>query len=446
MGKLFSSIKWGISPNYRKDKTSSLLIKQVPLPPSVTIPLRQHIGAPCVPLVKKGDLVKKGQLIASAEAALSSNIHSSVSGKVTAILNKPNPVYGECQSIIIENDGLDEWAEGLPCEKRDWESLSKQELLGIIKKAGIVGMGGAAFPSHIKLAPPPDKKIDTLIINAAECEPFLTVDHRMMLECLDRLYIGVQIIKKLLGVEKLIIGVEDNKMDAVSVLKTVFPPNEVVTVPTRYPQGAEKILIKTLTAREVKPGMLPMDVGVVVQNVSTSVAIADAVLYDIPLIERVVTVSGGAIKNPANLRLRIGTSFEYAITMCGGLKRPPSKVVMGGPMMGIAQYTTTVPVIKGTSGILVLTEKDVRCGTEQACIRCGRCVENCPMGLNPGMLSILGERDFVEEARDEYHLLDCVECGCCSYSCPAKRNIVHYIKYAKKLCSEKNGAKKENKK
>jgi electron transport complex protein RnfC len=388
--------------------------------------------------VKKGDTVKKGRLIAAGSGPLSSNMHASISGRVAAILNKPHPVYGECQAIVIESDGRDEWDDGVLAD-RDWRSLDNAALVEIIKNAGVVGMGGAAFPSHVKLAPPKGRKIDTLIINAAECEPFLTADHRIMLEYTRAVRAGILIIKKISGVENVIVGIEDNKMDAVKAIRDVFSGSDVrvVPVPTRYPQGAEKILIKTLTGRAVPPGRLPMDAGVLVQNVSTARAIHNAVEHGRPLIERVVTVSGGAVKTPSNLLLRLGTTFEDALNMCGGFKHQPVKIIMGGPMMGIAQYTAAAPVIKGTSGILALSGADVRHGVESACIRCGRCARACPMGLNPGMLSILGERALAGEARDEHHLLDCVECGCCGFICPAKRNIVHHIRYSKKLCSEK---------
>ena len=435
--------RWGIHPAENKTVTGEKQIYQGELPLKVTIPLRQHLGNIAKPVVAKGDTVKKGQLIASADGPVSANIHSSISGKVTDLLNKPHPVYGDCPSILIESDGLDQWVEGLPLE-RDWKTMTPEEMVSHIKDAGIVGMGGAAFPTHVKLLPVKDGAIDTLIINAAECEPFLTSDHRTMLEYTDQIVAGTEIITKILGVEKVIIGIEDNKNDAFFKLTKAFMGFNVtvVKVPTRYPQGAEKMLIKTLVGREVPANKRPVHVGIVVQNVATIVAIFDAVTRGIPLIERVVTVSGGAIKEPKNIRLKFGTSFADAINMCGGFKRVPSKVIMGGPMMGISQYTLEVPVIKGTSGILALSKKNVQVGREVACIRCGRCIKNCPMGLNPSMLSTLGERERFEEAAEEYYLLDCIECGSCSYNCPAHRNIVHYIKYAKKLWTEKSSKEK----
>jgi len=422
----------GVHPNDSKKYTAAKPIETAPLPERVIIPLRQHIGAPVSPVVKKGDEVKKGQLIATSDAFVSANVHASISGKVVDIADYPHSVFGSCMSIVIESDGLDAWAEGIPVE-RNWEKLDSKELLGIIRGAGIVGMGGAAFPTHVKLAPPPDKKIDTFILNGSECEPFLTADYRAMLEYTDRIVTGVKITMKVLGVSNGYVGIEDNKPDAVKALQNAFngTPVKVVALSTKYPQGAEKMLIKALTGREVPSGGLPMDVGVVVQNVGTVIAISNAVTKGVPVIERVVTVSGSAVKEPKNLLMRIGTTFAEALKHCGGLSTEPAKVIMGGPMMGFAQSTLDVPVVKGTSGILFLSKKDVNYRKESACIHCGRCLEACPMGLNPSMLSILGERQKYEEAKDEYNLLDCMECGSCVYVCPAKRNIVQYIRYAK---------------
>lgn len=430
-------IKWGIHPDTRKKLSSSRTIETPELPKQVVIPVRQHIGAAAVPIVNKGDIVKKGQLIARTDAVVSSYIHASLSGKVIEIADRPHPIYGECLAIVIENDGLDEWEDGLLTE-RDWKTLSNAETIEIIRNAGIVGMGGAAFPSHIKLAPPKEKNVDTLIINAAECEPYLSVDHRVILEYTDRIVTGIQIIQKLLNVENVIIGIEDNKMDAVKVLEEAFAGTSVrvEAIPTRYPQGAEKMIIQTLTGRETEPGKLPIDIGVIVQNVSTTIAICDAVTKGIPLIERVVTVSGRAAKEPKNVLLRIGTTFEDAIKYGGGLKKNPERLIMGGPMMGMSQYTYQVPVIKGTSGILALHRKDVNDRVESACLHCGKCVEVCPMGLNPGVLSILGEKELIEEALKDQGVLNCLECGCCSFVCPSKRRIVHYIKYTKKLLND----------
>ncbi|MBW9153350.1 electron transport complex subunit RsxC [Clostridium estertheticum] len=441
---MIKSFRGGIHPNGSKNYTASKPIEIATLPSKVVIPVSQHIGAPCVPTVAKGDYVKKGQVIATSPAFVSSPVHASISGMVKDIALYPHPVFGKCLSIVIENDGKDEWIEGIPLV-RDWEKLSSDEIKGIIKEAGIVGMGGATFPTFVKLSPPKDKKIDTFILNAAECEPFLTADHRMMLEHSDKIAIGVKLVMKVLGVEKAFVGIEDNKPDAVIAMQKAFEGTtvKVMAIPTKYPQGAEKMLIKVLVDREVPSGSLPMDVGVVVQNVGTVVAICDAVVSGIPLIERVTTISGSAVKEPKNLLLRIGTTFEDAIENCGGFKEPPAKIIMGGPMMGFAQSNLNISIIKGVSGILGLTKKDINNGTQSPCIRCGKCVSVCPCGLNPSMLSILGERDMYEEAKLEQNLFDCAECGSCVYVCPAKRNIVQYIKYSKMRNNADAAKKKE---
>ena len=427
------SFRGGIHPDDRKRYTASKPIEVASIPEKVILPVRQHIGAPCSPIVKVGDLVKKGQVIAEAQAFVSSPIHASTSGKVVEIADYPHPVFGSCMAIVIESDGQDEWVEGLPLN-RDWKNLELTEIKDIIRQAGMVGMGGATFPTHIKMAPPAEKPIHTFILNGAECEPFLTADHRVMLEQSERIVIGTQIAMKVLGVSKGYIGIEENKPDAIVAMKKAcsgVSGLEVIALQTKYPQGAEKTLISVVCGTDVPSGGLPMDVGVVVQNVGTVVAIADAVQKGIPLIERVTTVTGGAVKDPKNVLFRIGTTFAGAVAACGGLTETPAKIIMGGPMMGMAQRTLDVPIIKGTSGILVLSDADVNVGPERPCIRCGRCVDACPMGLVPSMLSILSERGVHSVAKEEYDLLDCVECGSCVYVCPAKRNIVHYVKLSK---------------
>ena len=434
------SFHGGIHPDDRKRFTASKEIVIAPIPEKVIIPMRQHIGAPCSPIVKVGDLVKKGQMIGEAQAFVSSPVHASTSGKVVEIAEYPHPVFGSCTAVVIESDGQDEWLLGLPLQ-RDWQSLEVTEIKDIIREAGMVGMGGATFPTHIKMAPPGEKPIHTFILNGAECEPFLTADHRVMLEQSEEIVTGMQIAMKVLGVNKGYIGIEENKPDAITAMKKAcqgISSLEVIGLQTKYPQGAEKTLISVICGQEIPSGGLPMDVGVVVQNVGTVVAIANAVEKGIPLIERVTTVTGGAIKEPQNLLLRIGTTFAQAVTLCGGFLQAPVKVIMGGPMMGMAQRTLDVPIIKGTSGILVLREEDVNSGPERPCIRCGRCVDACPMGLIPSMLSVLSERGAYAVAKNEYDLLDCVECGSCVYVCPAKRNIVHYVKLSK----AQNAAKK----
>jgi Na+-translocating ferredoxin:NAD+ oxidoreductase subunit C len=438
---VFDKIKWGVHPDTHKLATEGKAIESNALPHKVVLPIRQHIGAPSTPIAKIGDNVKKGQVIATAAGYVSSNLHATISGTVADISEKPHPSLGKCLAITIENDGLDQWEEGLLTE-RDWQNLDNTEIIEIIKNAGIVGLGGATFPTHVKLTPPPDSPIDTLIINAAECEPFLTADQRIMLEYPEPVVTGILILMKILGVDKAVIGIEDNKTGAIKTLTKAAAgkPIKVMPIRTKYPQGCEKMLIKTLLNREVPSGKLPMSVGVVVQNVGTALAVGDAVKNGVPMIERVVTVSGSAVKEPKNLKLRIGTTFADAVAQCGGLTIPPQKIIMGGPFMGVAQHTLDVPVIKGTNGILAFTTEDVNEGPEAPCIRCGQCVRTCPCGLNPSMLGILGERSLVDESINLYHLPDCVECGCCTYVCPANRKLVHYIRYSKKLAAQKKEA------
>ena len=436
---MMKSFRGGVHPNDSKSYTASKPIETAPLPDKAIIPVRQHIGAPCSPIVAKGDIVKKGQLIATTDAFVSGNVHASISGKVIDVGDYPHPVFGTCLAIVVENDGKDEWVEGIPL-KRDWQDLDTDSINKIIREAGIVGMGGATFPTHVKMAVPKDKKAEAFILNAAECEPYLTADHRMMLEQSDRIVTGVKIAMKALGVTKGYVGIEDNKPDAIEAMKKAFSGTgvEVVGLPTKYPQGAEKMLIKVLTGKEVPSGGLPLEVGVVVANVGTAAAICDAVTQGIPLIQRVTTISGKAIKEPKNILVRVGTTFEDAINFCGGFTSTPEKIISGGPMMGMAEPSIDLPIIKGVSGILAMAEGESNTGTESSCIRCGKCLNACPMGLNPSMFSLLGEKDLFEEAAQDFNLLDCVECGSCVYVCPAKRNIVQYVKY----CKAQNAAKK----
>lgn len=426
----------GIHPADNKELSASKPIEKMPIPSTVIIPLKQHIGAPCNAIVNKGDIVLKGQVIATSLAPVSSPIHASTSGKVLKIEDYPHPVFGTCPSVFIESDGLDNWVEGLPLS-RNWNEMTNAEILAAIKENGLVGMGGATFPTHVKLEPPKSKVVHTLVVNGAECEPYLTSDYRVMLERTEDIIEGIKISMKVLNINKAIIGVEDNKPAAVEALALAVKNSggniEVVSLPVRYPQGGEKMLIKALLNAEVPSLSLPADVGVVVQNVATMAAVTDAVVRGIPLIERVTTVTGEAITEPKNVLVRFGTTYKEVIDYCGGLKYDPDKIVTGGPMMGFAQTSTDVPVIKGVSGILAVGKAKAKKEREENCIRCSACLDACPMGLNPSMLSILGERSLFEEAKKNFNLLDCIECGCCSYVCPSKRNIVQYIKHNKAL-------------
>jgi len=424
--------KGGVHPPDGKELSNAKEVVTLPVPEQVTIPLSQHIGAPAESLVKVGDAVKKGQKIGEAKGFVSVPVHASISGKVTAVASFPHPAGKNLPAIQIESDGLDEWSEDVK-ENPSYKNLSPEEIKSIIQGAGIVGMGGAAFPTHVKLSPPANKKIDTLIINGAECEPYLTADHRLMLEEPDRVIEGASIIARALSVPNILIGIEDNKPDAIKAVSDAARSYEgvkVVSLKVMYPQGGEKQLIKAVSGKEVPSGGLPMDVGVVVQNVATAAAVYDAIRFGRPLIERIVTVTGSGVNNPGNFRVRTGTSSLKLIEAAGGFKSEIGKVISGGPMMGMTQYTLDIPVTKGMSGLLFLPQNEVKSYASEACIRCGRCVAVCPMGLLPNMLGIYAELDRFEQA-EKANLMDCIECGSCAYVCPSKRPLVHLIRYAK---------------
>ncbi|HEB76192.1 MAG TPA: electron transport complex subunit RsxC [Nitrospirae bacterium] len=428
------TFKGGVHPPDHKELSAGAPVKEAPSPSQVLIPLSQHIGAPCKCTVKIGQEVKKGDLIGEPTGFVSAPVHSSVSGKVVALMDVPNAMGRMVPAVVIENNGKEEWAQLK--DNPDYMRLAPEELREKVKDAGIVGMGGATFPTHVKLSPPKEKPVDVVIINGAECEPYLTADHRLMVESPAEVLEGLKVIMRILGVEKGYVGIESNKPDAVEKMKEAASGEagiEVVELEVKYPQGAEKMLIKAITDREVPAGGLPMDVGVVVQNVGTALAIFEACRYGKPLIERVVTVTGRGVKNPGNLMAKIGTPVRELIEACGGLNDNPVKVVLGGPMMGFAQYTLDVPVAKGTSGVLVMSEEEHSAsGKFGHCIRCGNCIDACPMGLMPSLLSIFSEKGFYEETKD-YNILDCFECGTCTYVCPAKRPIVQFIRLAKSL-------------
>lgn len=396
-------------------------IEVPPLPPRVVVPLRQHLGAPCDPLVEKGAQVKTGEKIGDSKAPVSAPVHASLSGTVVELSPRRLPTGDKALCAVIESDGRDEWVRMPPL---DPEKATREELLQRVREAGIVGMGGAGFPTHIKLNPP--KKVDTLVINGVECEPYITADHRLMLEEGEKVVEGAKIMARILGVERVLIAIEDNKPDAIEHMEKLSGW-KVVKLRTKYPQGDERHLLKAVLGREVPAGGLPLDVGAVVQNVATSKAVYDAVRLGLPLVERVVTVTG-AVAEPKNLRVRVGTPFTYLLQQCGGTVGKVGKVVAGGPMMGFAVYED-VPVVKTTGCVLVMEE--VRREEEAPCVRCGRCVEACPMGLMPTQLvRLVRAKDF--EACLQYHLTSCDECGCCAYVCPSKIPIVHVIREGKK--------------
>lgn len=427
----------GAHPHDEKQWSSAKAIETMPLPAKVIVPLQQHIGAPADLIVEKGQAVKKGDPLSKASKFVSIPVHAPISGTVTAIAPMPHPLGVKLLSVVIEGDGEDAWSSE-PAMDSAYMECSVDEMKKRISEAGIAGMGGAAFPAHVKLSPPEEKPIDTVILNGVECEPYLTSDHRMMLEHPDEIIKGLGILMKMLGVEKGIIGIEANKPDAIALLKekTIEHPGiSVVTLEVKYPQGAEKQLIKAAVNRDVPAGKLPMEVGCVVQNVGTAAAIYEAVALRKPLIERVVTVTGAGITDPRNVLARIGTPFSELIAFCGGYTDNAAKLINGGPMMGMSQITDEVPVIKGTSGILVLDEKTAAMEQESPCIACARCVDVCPMKLVPSHIAAFVENQKVEKAQ-KLGLFDCMECGTCSFICPAKRNLVHYVKLGKALWNE----------
>lgn len=432
---LFSSNSFsgGIHPPEHKNLSDKKAIEKCPLPPLVVIPVQQHIGAPSHPIVEKGDTVSIGDPITESTGFVSVPAHASVSGTVKAIAERPHPLGPKVLSIVIENDGENRRRDDMVRDE-NYLHLDAKEIISRIQAAGLAGMGGATFPTHVKLSPPSDKKIDTLLLNGAECEPYLTSDHRLMLEEPEKILRGMEILVRVLGAKTAAIGIENNKMDAVQTLRQKIAefdlPFKVYALQVKYPQGAEKQLIKAVTNRAVPAGGLPMDVGCVVQNVGTAAAVYDAVAFRRPLLERVVTVTGDGVHQAKNLLVPIGTSFSYVFDQCGGLKEDVGKVIMGGPMMGLAQSDLEAPVIKGTSGLLVLTEKQSRRGQERPCISCAHCIDACPMGLMPKILGQFVQHEMFDEA-ESYHVLDCIECGSCSFVCPSNINLVHLIKYGK---------------
>ncbi|OHD26649.1 MAG: electron transporter RnfC [Spirochaetes bacterium GWB1_66_5] len=427
------TFKGGVHAPDRKEATRGKPIEVLPAPARVVIPLQQHTGAPCEALVKEGDLVSLGQKIGESKSFVSAPVHASIAGKVTAVQALPHPVLPKpVLSVVIEAEGAAAGSPaGWPAAAGGWQALDNEEIKKRVREAGVVGLGGAAFPTHVKLSPSAEKPIDTLILNGVECEPYLTNDHRLMLERGGEILEGARIVQKVLGVRRACLGIEANKLDAIRHMSKLAAGTgvEVVGLKVKYPQGAEKQLIRAVLGREVPSGGLPFDVGVVVQNVGTVLAVLEAVASGKPLIERVLTVSGDGVAEPKNLLVRIGTSFAAVLAACGGSQlNGEAKVLMGGPMMGIAQYSLEVPVIKGTSGILVFRRG--RQEKETPCIKCGRCVEVCPMGLMPVRIADYAEKDNFAMCL-EYGVKDCIECGACAFVCDTKRPLVHWVKYAK---------------
>ena len=423
----------GVHPAEHKEATERKPV--VPLeeaPAQVVIPMSMHVGAPCKPIVAVGDEVTVGQKIGEI-AGLGAPIHASVSGKVVAVEPRPHPGGDVMMSVVIENDFKDTPHPSI-VHRDNVDALTSQEIIDIVKEAGITGMGGAGFPTHVKLSGAVGKA-DTIILNGAECEPYITADHRLMLERGEAVIGGARFIMKALGLKEATIGIEGNKLDAVEHLKSLLPNGDtsihVETLKTRYPQGAEKQLIQRVTGREVPPGGLPADVGCTVFNVATAAAIYDAVTEGKPLTHRNVTITGGAIERPMNVNAPIGTPVEHLIKMAGGFKTQPQRLLMGGPMMGNPQYDLTAPMFKGTNCILALTDAEAAIqDTEQTCLRCGRCVNACPMHLMPLYMHMYAEKRAWHEL-EGYNIMDCMECGSCNYICPARIHLVQSFRMAK---------------
>ena len=438
------TFRHGIHPGEYKAVTRSLAIERMPFTRSVVLPLSQHLGAPSKPVVHAGDRVQRGQLVAEAGGYVSVPLHASVTGRVKAVGLRHHASGQMVEAIEIERDPSS--PQTLYGERTlDYESMSREEIIAAVQQGGFVGLGGAAFPTHVKLTPPEGKHARFFMVNAAECEPYLNSDFRILLERTESIIHGIRVLLKALGADKVYIGTEANKIDAAEHLKKVLPPDlpvEVLVLQTKYPQGAEKMLIDAVLHREVPSGKLPIDQEVVVQNVGTVAGIGDLFRWGQPLVERVVTVTGPGIREPKNLLVPIGTRISDVIEFCGGMKPETRQVLFGGPMMGTAQRFLDVPVMKGTSGILFLTDAEVVPREEYACIKCLRCVDACPVYLNPSRLGALAKARLYEDMLP-HHIMDCMECASCSYVCPSNIPLVQRFRVAKGLLREQQAREKK---
>ena len=450
----------GVHPEYHKDEIHAVAVEEVPVSGLLRVSMAQHLGAPAKPTVKKGDTVLKGQSIGEPTGFISAAVHAPTSGTVKAVTPCPTPGGQSAPAVDIEPDGDDRWdpeiersaavRDGIIAEFQENPEAKKDVLLGIIADAGIVGMGGAGFPTHVKLSPPPGKPIDTLIINGAECEPYLASDNRLMIENPEQVWAGALLIRKILGAGTLRIAIEENKPEAIAAMEKTAgdcggdADVAIVVLKTEYPQGAEKQQIYAITGREVPSGGLPMDVGAVVDNVGTTFAVWDAIVNARPLIQRITTVTGSPVSAPKNILARVGTPYADLLAFCGGSTTDIAKAISGGPMMGLAQNSLDTPTTKTTSGLVFLAPSEVSAYGSMPCISCGRCVEGCPMNLMPCELSQMLEAEDYDAAA-EYNVLDCIECGCCAFQCPAHRPLVQHMRQGKakvmaKLRAEKQAA------
>ena len=433
------SFRGGIHVNEHKN-TEKCAVTRIPAPSRVYIPLSQHIGAPCTPVVQVGDTVLRGQLIGEAGAGLGCPVHSSVSGTVVEFRTRHNAMGNIVTDVVIDNDGKDTPADNLRPSDTPPEEWTTEKIIAAVRDAGIAGMGGASFPTHAKIASALGK-VDTLLINCAECEPYITANHRLLLEDPMTVLRGTRLLVRALGLSSGTLVVEDNKQDAIDLLAITcaasFPELKVAVVKTKYPQGDERQLIYAVTRRELPSGKLPADIGCVVFNAETAAAVYRAVTGGMPLIQRIVTVDGDCVKEPKNLLVPIGTTFRDLIDACGGLVKTPKLLISGGPMMGFTQWNPDEPVTKGTSAILAMSEEANKPYLgEHECIRCGRCVAACPMHLMPNYIAAYTKQDDYDSAKD-YGAMSCVECGSCSYICPAEVPIVQYVRRAKAVLRQK---------
>lgn len=434
----------GVSVPDKKELSGRMPIEDAGIPAELTLFLSQHTGAPSKPLVNVGDDVKRGQKIAEAQGAVSACLHAPTSGKVKAIEPRYQPVLGrEVDAIVLTPDGENTLYEGIAPVGDDLEAISQEKIREVVREAGLVGLGGAAFPTAVKLTPPPGKIIDTYLLNGVECEPYLTADQKLMEESAADVVFGFRALMKGAGVKKGIICIEDNKPDAIKAMEEAakpYPELEIAVLSHRYPRGGEKQLIEVVLGREVPPPPgLPLDVGVIVSNVGTAYALAMALKTGLPLVERIVSVTGEGVARPVNLRALIGTPVSYLIEKAGGFSSTPGKVVLGGPMMGVSVRDTDVSIVKGTSGVLVLPAEAVKTEPVLPCIRCGRCVEACPMRLLPVWMAAYAENGYMDDA-EKMRVMDCCECGACSYVCPSRRPLTQSIRLAKAHIAAKRRA------